>query len=110
MQTLIIKGLNSNLVQANYLAYNWFKEEIGTSVRPEMNPQYFISKNGKLYISEVQESDAADYHCVASMVARQGEVLASNQSPSRISKPIKVKTLGGCKYCKTFGCSPTVAH
>ncbi|KAK3801889.1 hypothetical protein RRG08_054524, partial [Elysia crispata] len=77
------------------LAFNWFKQTIGVTVRPDLNPQYFISKSGKLYISEVQQSDQAEYYCVASMVAKQDEVMASDQSPSRISKPIKVIVKGG---------------
>ncbi|RUS69376.1 hypothetical protein EGW08_022862, partial [Elysia chlorotica] len=84
------------------IAYNWFKREIGlVAVRPEFNSQYFISKNGKLYISEVQQSDQAAYHCVASMISKQGEKLASDQTPSRISKPIKLNVLGGS--ANTYG-------
>ncbi|GFN87598.1 contactin, partial [Plakobranchus ocellatus] len=83
------------------LAYNWFKGSIRSFIRPELNAQYFLSKNGKLYISEVQASDQATYHCMALMVPQQGQVLAANQAPSRISMPIKV-TVGG-ENANTYG-------
>uniref|UniRef100_A0A2C9KIY9 Ig-like domain-containing protein n=1 Tax=Biomphalaria glabrata TaxID=6526 RepID=A0A2C9KIY9_BIOGL len=38
------------------LSYNWYKADV-QFLRPEFNPQYFLSRNGHLYISEVQASD-----------------------------------------------------
>ncbi|GFO48559.1 contactin [Plakobranchus ocellatus] len=80
------------------LAYSWYKESIGSFVFPDLNPHFFLSKNGKLYISEVQASDQATYQCIVSMMAKQGQVLAADQATSRISMPIKVLVNGQSKY------------
>ncbi|GFR92170.1 hypothetical protein ElyMa_006193700 [Elysia marginata] len=39
------------------LAYNWNKGSVRSFIRPNLNPQYFLSKNGRLYISEVRAED-----------------------------------------------------
>ncbi|KAK3779087.1 hypothetical protein RRG08_011112 [Elysia crispata] len=83
------------------LAYNWNKGSVRSFIRPDMNPQYFLSKNGRLYISEVRAEDQGDYQCMVEMVPRQGQVLAVNQAPSRTSKPIKLEVLGN--NANTYG-------
>lgn len=63
-------------------------------LRPEMNPHTFLSENGKLYFSEVQEADAADYHCIVTLVALPGQQLATAQPLTRNSLGIRLQVAG----------------
>ncbi|RUS76986.1 hypothetical protein EGW08_015243 [Elysia chlorotica] len=83
------------------LAYNWNKGSVSSFIRPDMNPQYFLSKNGGLYISEVRVEDQGDYRCMVEMVPKQGQVLAVNQAPSRTSNVITLAVSGN--NANTYG-------
>lgn len=76
------------------LSYTWYKDDIHSFIRPELNNFYFISANGNLYLSEVQENDAGNYYCVVTLVPRVGERLSTTQPPSRTSKPIELRVTG----------------
>nr|KAI8744128.1 contactin-3-like [Biomphalaria glabrata] len=82
------------------LHYAWYKSDMNF-IRPELNSQYFLSKNGKFYISEVQSSDQGEYFCVVMMVPRSGQVLTETQAPSRTSLGIDLRVLGGTAH--TYG-------
>ncbi|XP_060587975.1 contactin-like [Ruditapes philippinarum] len=73
------------------LSYTWYKDNIRSFIRPELNKYYFISANGNLYLSEVQEPDAGEYFCVVTLVPRVGERLSTSQPPSRTSRPIELR-------------------
>ncbi|KAH9507432.1 Contactin-5, partial [Bulinus truncatus] len=73
--------------------FNWFKSNFNF-IRPEFNPQYFISKDGNFYISEVHSSDQDEYFCIVILSARNGEVLAGQQPPVRTSLGINLKVRG----------------
>ncbi|KAK6970966.1 contactin-3 [Biomphalaria glabrata] len=82
------------------LSYNWFKSEYNF-IRPEFNAQYFLSRDGNLYISEVQASDQDDYFCMVFMSVHNGQVLSGNQPPSRMSLSTKLKVVG--ENANTYG-------
>jgi len=65
-------------------------------VRPDLNPHLFISANGKLYFSEVTQTDEADYHCIVKLTTR-GDPISTTQPPSRISLPIPLFITGSGK-------------
>ncbi|KAK6970962.1 contactin, partial [Biomphalaria glabrata] len=80
--------------------FNWFKRDFNF-IRPEFNPQYFISKDGNLYISEVYTSDQDEYYCMVFLAPRNGEVLAGDQPPVRISLGINLRVRG--ENANTYG-------
>ncbi|KAK3106223.1 hypothetical protein FSP39_015497 [Pinctada imbricata] len=71
------------------ISYAWYK---GTShfVRPDLNPHLFISRNGKLYFSEVSHADQGDYRCLTKLISYNGAAIGTNQPPSRTSLPIEL--------------------
>ncbi|XP_076455516.1 contactin-like [Babylonia areolata] len=74
------------------VVFQWMKDS--QFIRPQMNPHTFLSENGKLYFSEVQSSDAAQYHCIITLVAPPGEVLATSQPQYRNSLGIPLNIYG----------------
>ncbi|XP_025080702.1 contactin-like [Pomacea canaliculata] len=74
------------------LSFQWMKAN--RFLRPEMNPHTFLSENGKLYFSEVQDSDAAEYHCIVTLVALPGQILATAQPLYRNSLGIELRVQG----------------
>ncbi|XP_046576744.1 contactin-like [Haliotis rubra] len=86
------------------LTYQWYKNNAAHFVRPELNEYQFISHNGNLYLSEVQQSDAGYYHCVVTLSVPSGQVLATSQPPSRTSLGIELKV--GGETAMDFG--PTI--
>ncbi|XP_067685752.1 contactin-like [Haliotis asinina] len=86
------------------LTYQWYKNNAAHFVRPELNEYQFISHNGNLYLSEVQQSDAGFYHCVVTLSVPSGQVLATFQPPSRTSLGIELKV--GGETAMDFG--PTI--
>ncbi|KAL8624627.1 hypothetical protein ACOMHN_045162 [Nucella lapillus] len=81
------------------VVFQWMKED--RFLRPEMNPHTFLSENGKLYFSETQAADAADYHCMITLVALPGQRLATSQSQYRYSLGIPFRIEG--EDANTFG-------
>ncbi|XP_025082371.1 contactin-4-like [Pomacea canaliculata] len=55
-----------------------------------MNTYQFISRNGRLYFSETQLSDAGMYHCVITLTAPLGQSIATLQPPSKTSLGIEL--------------------
>ncbi|XP_059177201.1 contactin-like [Physella acuta] len=82
------------------LRYNWYKSNFNF-IRPELNAQYFLSKNGNFYISEVQAADVDTYFCMVTMAPKQRQVLTGTQPPSRISMGLKLRVHG--ENAQTYG-------
>ncbi|CAG5132278.1 unnamed protein product, partial [Candidula unifasciata] len=83
------------------LSYKWFKNTVFNFIRPELNAQYFLSRNGRLYISEVQAADHDLYFCAIFMAPKSGQVLANTQPPSRNSLGIQLNIIG--ENANTYG-------
>ncbi|BFZ06512.1 hypothetical protein BsWGS_09551 [Bradybaena similaris] len=83
------------------LAYQWYKNTVFNFIRPELNAQYFLSRNGRLYISEVQAADHDMYYCAIFMAPKTGQVLANSQAPSRNSMGIQLDVIG--ENANTYG-------
>lgn len=79
------------------LSYQWYKDDIRNFIRPELNTYFFISTNGHLYLSEVQDTDRGNYFCVVTLIPRVGEKLTVLQSLSRTSKAIELRVDGSRK-------------
>ncbi|KAH9507423.1 hypothetical protein Btru_058044 [Bulinus truncatus] len=79
------------------LQYAWYKSDMNF-IRPDLNSQYFLSRNGKFYISEVQAADQGEYFCVVFMVPRNHQVLTESQAPSRTSLGIDLRVIGGTAH------------
>ncbi|XP_052816691.1 contactin-like [Mya arenaria] len=97
VQALLMKGtfINCNAPSAKpALSYQWYKDDIRNFVRPELNKYFFISDNGNLYFSEVQETDRGNYYCVVTLIPRVNEILISHQPVSRSSRPIELRIIG----------------
>ncbi|RUS74476.1 hypothetical protein EGW08_017751 [Elysia chlorotica] len=68
------------------ISYQWMKGDSLQFVRPEFQEYIFISKNGKLYFSEVTRADESTYRCIAVLAGVNSFTIG--QAPSRISLPI----------------------
>ncbi|XP_055957470.1 contactin [Patella vulgata] len=79
------------VINCNTPAYNpevlfsWYKTDTRYFVRPRLNPHMFISRNGKLYFSELQPSDHGQYFCVVTLIAPEGQQMATQQGPMETS-------------------------
>ncbi|XP_048781333.2 contactin-like isoform X3 [Ostrea edulis] len=74
------------------ISYHWMK---GTSfLIQELNSYFFLSADGNLYFSEVQQIDEGNYHCIVSLTASPGDRLATNQPPTETSLNIRLDILG----------------
>ncbi|GFN89729.1 contactin [Plakobranchus ocellatus] len=73
----------------------WYKEKSGPNfLRTDLQPQQFVSLNGRLYFSETSPLDAGFYHCSVRLEAGSGRVMSSPQYPSRTSKGIRLDVSG----------------
>lgn len=68
--------------------FQWSRGTTVDYVRPDLNPYMFLSNNGKLYFSEVTQSDETDYYCMVMLGAGSNSILNTDQPPSMISLPI----------------------
>ena len=59
-----------------------------------LNSYFFLSADGNLYFSEVQQNDEGNYHCIVTLTAFPGDTLATDQPPSETSLEIKLDVLG----------------
>ncbi|CAL1530767.1 unnamed protein product [Lymnaea stagnalis] len=82
------------------LQYNWYKGN-SNFIRTDMNSQYFLSRNGHFYISEVQAADQGEYFCVIFMAPGGNQILTDTQAPSRTSMGIDLRVIGGNAH--TYG-------
>ncbi|KAH9507424.1 hypothetical protein Btru_058046, partial [Bulinus truncatus] len=101
------------------LSYNWFKSGFNF-IRPELNSQYFMSRGGSFYISEVQVSDqyyvsssvcpvrkfkcltsADEYFCMVFMKPQSGHILSGTQPPTRTSLATELRVSG--ENANTYG-------
>lgn len=74
------------------VSYQWMK---GTSFLIQaLNSYFFLSADGNLYFSEVQQNDEGNYHCIVTLTAFPGDTLATDQPPSETSLEIKLDVLG----------------
>lgn len=63
-----------------------------------LNSYFFLSADGNLYFSEVQQNDEGNYHCIVTLKAFPGDTLATDQPPTETSLDIKLDVLGDSKY------------
>jgi hypothetical protein len=63
-----------------------------------LNSYFFISADGNLYFSEVQQIDEGNYHCIVSLAASPGNRLATHQPPTETSLSIRLDVLGDSKF------------
>lgn len=63
----------------------------------ELNSYFFLSADGNLYFSEVQQIDEGNYHCIVSLTASPGDRLATDQPPTETSLNIRLDILGDSK-------------
>ncbi|KAL5009483.1 hypothetical protein ScPMuIL_011788 [Solemya velum] len=84
--------------------YGWFRDATRNFVRPELNLYLFLSANGNLYFSEVQQTDHGTYHCVVTLSGRPGDVVSSAQAPSHTGMGINliVKSQAASDYAATI--------
>ncbi|XP_071103024.1 contactin-like [Haliotis cracherodii] len=75
------------------VAYNWLKSSGSNFIRTDINPHIFISYNGKLYFSEVTDTDETYYRCVVKLISDSSAVIGSHQPPSRLSMPIDLQLI-----------------
>lgn len=71
------------------IVYNW-ERDIGRieDIFVENNEYIFISSNGRLYFSEVNQNDAGKYYCRVSLSGISRSITGSAQPPSAVSRPI----------------------
>lgn len=82
------------------VSYQWMK---GTSFLIQaLNSYFFLSADGNLYFSEVQQNDEGNYHCIVTLKAFPGDTLATDQPPTETSLDIKLDVLGDSKYFVDF--------
>lgn len=67
-----------------------------------LNSYFFLSADGNLYFSEVQQNDEGNYHCIVTLKAFPGDTLATDQPPTETSLDIKLDVLGDSKYFVDF--------
>ncbi|KAK3105596.1 hypothetical protein FSP39_001377 [Pinctada imbricata] len=72
--------------------YQWRRGN--TFLQPTLNSYFFISENGNLYFSEVQNSDGGDYYCLVTLSALPGDELATSQPPTMTSMNIQMNVMG----------------
>lgn len=72
------------------VVYRWFKNSPQNFVKTDRYPHAFVSRNGRLYFSELTSSDAGLYYCLARLNADIGAHLSSEQSPIVTSMPTPV--------------------
>lgn len=49
--------------------YQWYKDSVMFFIRPDFQKHIFMSRNGKLYFSELNISDKGTYYCVVNLFA-----------------------------------------
>lgn len=84
----LYEGTNLKCQPPSYkpaIQFQWYKNTPNNFIRTNLLNYIFISKNGRLYFSEVSNSDAGDYYCVISLVSDDSQVFSSAQMPSRTS-------------------------
>ena len=74
------------------MVYNWERVSGGKSedIFMETTPYIFISSNGRLYFSEVTQSDEGNYYCRVSLSGISKTIIGTAQPPSAVSKPIQL--------------------
>lgn len=68
------------------VSYQWYKDD-KQFVRPDLHSYIFISRNGKLYFSEVSTADRGNYRCIVKLTSNNGAAIGTDQPPSRTSLP-----------------------
>lgn len=84
------EGATVECSKINYkpaIVYTWIKNGL-QFVRPEFQTYIFISRNGKLYFSEITQTDEGTYTCIVSLAGVNQFTVGSSQPPSRNSLPI----------------------
>ncbi|XP_022316570.2 contactin-3-like isoform X2 [Crassostrea virginica] len=76
------------------VSYQWYKDD-KQFVRPDLHTYIFISRNGKLYFSEVSTPDRGNYRCIVKLTAHNGAAIGTDQPPSRTSLPTLLDVQNG---------------
>lgn len=84
------------LVFISAVSYQWYKDD-KQFVRPDLHTYIFISRNGKLYFSEVSTPDRGNYRCIVKLTAHNGAAIGTDQPPSRTSLPTLLDVQNGSK-------------
>ena len=81
-------------------SYQWFKDSVLSFIRPNFQKHIFMSMNGKLYFSELYNSDQGTYFCVVNLFAYGfGDNIVSVSSDSRTSIGFELEvTSGGARF------------
>lgn len=74
------------------VSYQWMKDT--SFLIQALNSYFFLSADGNLYFSEVQQNDEGSYHCIVTLTAFPGDTLATDQPPTETSLEIKLDVLG----------------
>ncbi|XP_062597983.1 contactin-like [Saccostrea cucullata] len=74
------------------ISYQWMKGR--SFLIQSLNSYFFLSADGNLYFSEVQQNDEGDYHCIVTLKASPGDTLATSQPPTETSLSIRLDVLG----------------
>ncbi|XP_076455487.1 contactin-like [Babylonia areolata] len=72
------------------LSYQWYKSPGAQFLRSQLNHHQFISRNGRLYLSEAHLADAGTYHCLVTLTAPRGQPVTTTQPPSAASLGIEL--------------------
>lgn len=95
----LFEGTNLKCQPPSYkpaIQYQWYKDNPSNFIRTNLQNYIFISKNGRLYFSEVSNSDVGDYFCVISLVSDEdSQVFSNTQMPSRTSLGLTLTVRSG---------------
>ena len=87
----LVNFRKNSILHFTAVTYQWYRSSDGDFVRPDLNPRAFISSDGKLYFSEVTQSDATNYTCLVRLTSSGDATLATDQPPSSVSLPIPLQ-------------------
>ncbi|XP_052830052.1 contactin isoform X1 [Octopus bimaculoides] len=72
------------------VVYRWYKDEPWNFVSSKRFPNTFLSRNGKLYFSELTSADTGLYYCLASLAPDLHSRLSSDSGTVMVSMPTPV--------------------
>lgn len=103
LEKQVISFLDFMFFVTTAVSYQWMKDT--SFLIQALNSYFFLSADGNLYFSEVQQNDEGSYHCIVTLTAFPGDTLATDQPPTETSLEIKLDVLGDSKYfadCSRF--------
>lgn len=96
LEKQVISFLDFMFFVTTAVSYQWMKDT--SFLIQALNSYFFLSADGNLYFSEVQQNDEGSYHCIVTLTAFPGDTLATDQPPTETSLEIKLDVLGDSKY------------